>query len=140
MFVCSGNICRSPLAAVIAKEMLNTKNIPAAVISAGTLQINGEPAARNSQTIATERGLDLSHHRSQAISKGFVQICDYVVCMSPKHAEKVKMLSRDANIVRLWEYLDLEEIEDPVGKPIANFRECAEIIDNALKLWIDKTL
>ena len=137
MTVCSGNICRSPLAAVMIQEKLKAAQIPAVVISSGTLNINGQPAASHSQTIAIEHGLDLSHHRSQGISKGFVDVCNYVVCMSPKHADRVLQLSRGAAVVRLWEYLNLDEIKDPVGQSLEVFRECGNIIDEALDLWID---
>ncbi len=136
MTVCSGNICRSPLAAVMIKEKLKTEHIAAVIISSGTLNINGQPAASNSKAVAVERGLDLSHHRSQGISKGFVDVCDYIVCMSPKHAERVIELSPNATVIRLWEYVDQDEIKDPVGKPIEAFRTCGEIMDNALNLWI----
>ncbi len=138
MFVCSGNICRSPLAAVMADQKFDAKDIPKRIISSGTLNINGQPAAQNSQRIATEYNLDLSQHRSQGISKGFVQACDYIVCMSPKHAAHVLKLSQSANVVvRLWEYVKLDDIHDPVGKDVEEFRKCGAIINEALDAWIE---
>lgn len=140
IFVCSGNICRSPLAQVMAKAMLDERNIPAAVISAGTLNLQGRPAASNSVAVAEEVGLDLEGHRSQGVNAGLMRMADYLVVMAPRHERELTRLdpSLATSIVRLWEYVDedLEGIPDPVGKDIEAFRAMRERVEEGLRNWI----
>ncbi|MFP4597362.1 MAG: low molecular weight protein arginine phosphatase [Persicimonas sp.] len=141
VFVCSGNICRSPLAEALAKTMLAERGTPAAVISAGTLGLQGRPAAANSVAVGAEIGLDLDSHRSQGVSVPLLRMADHIVVMAPRHENELvrKDPGLAKNIVRLWEYLDedLEGIPDPVGKDIEAFRVMRERVKEALERWLE---
>lgn len=140
VFVCSGNICRSPLAERMAKAMLEERGIPAVVISAGTLGLQGRSAAANSVTVAAEVGVDLEGHRSQGVSIPLMRMADKIVVMAPRH--ETELLSKDrglaGKIVRLWEYLDegLDHIPDPVGQDVETFRVMRDRVQEALERWI----
>ena len=142
VFVCSGNICRSPLAAGMAKAKLEAVGIPADVTSAGTLQINGQPAAPNAIFAGELIGIDITSHISQGISLQMVSIADYLVAMAPHHANGLAELdsSLEDKIVRLWTYGEhvdpLVEIADPVGQDLDAFVECRERLDVCLDSWI----
>ena len=144
ILVCSGNICRSPLAAVMTKRMAEERGASVAVISAGTLHLNGEPAAKHSITVATEYGLDLSSHRSQGLSLGFIDLADALVVMSPKHERYIveKAPAAAAKVVRLWEFSDrpLDEIADPVGQSIDAFRIAGRTIETCLNNWFESVI
>jgi protein-tyrosine phosphatase len=142
LFVCSGNICRSPMAALLARRQLERAGVPAVVISGGTLGIQGTPAASFAVQALQEVGLDLSDHRSQGVPLALARVADSIVVMSPEHAEA--LLERDPSlgprIVRLWEYADppgsLEEIADPVGLDLAAFVECRQRMEQCLARWL----
>jgi protein-tyrosine phosphatase len=140
VFVCSGNICRSPLAERMAKGMLAERGIPAVVISAGTLGLQGRPAAANSVAAAAEVGVDLEGHRSQGVSVPLMRMADRIVVMAPRHERE--LLAKDpalaSKIVRLWEYLDeeLDHIPDPVGQDIETFRVMRDRVQGALQKWL----
>lgn len=142
VFVCSGNICRSPLAAAIAQRMLDAAKIPAVTISAGTLGLSGHSAAAHTITTAAEIGLDLTSHRSQGVSLALMRMADHIVVMAPHHAQF--LLQGDPTlaprIVRLWEFArddgqPLDHIPDPVGKDLFTFRRARDLIQQGLESW-----
>jgi protein-tyrosine phosphatase len=140
VFVCSGNICRSPLAEAMARSLFAEAGIPAVLISQGTLGLQGRSAAANSITAASEIGVDLSGHRSQGVSLALMRIADRIVVMAPRHEDE--LLRADPalapKIVRLWEYVDedLDHIPDPVGKDLETFRAARDLIRRGLVAWI----
>ncbi|MEE2900841.1 MAG: hypothetical protein VYC39_00855 [Myxococcota bacterium] len=142
VFICSGNICRSPLAAGMATSMLKEENIPAVVISAGTLNINGQPAAPNAVEAGRLIGIDISTHRSQGISLPLMRMADALVVMAPKHETFLTKLdpNLDEKIVRMWEYGEhtesLFQIEDPVGQDLETFIECRKRLTKCLTAWV----
>jgi protein-tyrosine-phosphatase len=138
IFVCSGNICRSPLAAGIAKARLEEAGISAVIISAGTLQIVGKPAAANSVAAGEQVGIDISGHRSQGLTRPLIDRADYLVVMSPEHEDYIVRDSRAAasKVVRLWEWVGLDRIDDPIGRPLHAFTACRDTMTEAIEAWI----
>ncbi len=146
--VCSGNICRSPMAVAILRERLATADRPAMVISGGTLNIQGRRAADFARSAIKELGEDygrhIEEHRSQGISAAMLGMADYIVVMSPRHAAAVLKLAPHVarRIVALWEYApesagDLSHIPDPVGQGAEGFRASRNLIDACLTRWME---
>src|SRR5690554_4303541 len=144
VFVCSGNICRSPLAEGLARQLFAEAKIPAVVISAGTLGLNGRSAATHTVTTAAEIGVDLTRHRSQGVNIALMRMADRIVVMAPRHEDELLRSDRSLapKIVRIWEYAHasgepaLSHIPDPVGKDIETFRHARDLIQTALNAWI----
>ena len=101
LFVCSGNICRSPAAEALFLLHAQRKGLNHSAGSCGTLRISGEPAAPFSVRALEERGFDLSTHRSRAMSYFLLREADLIVCMEGHH--------RDAVLAELGGDLDLVE-------------------------------
>jgi protein-tyrosine phosphatase len=146
LFVCSGNICRSPMAAVIAEHLLAEAKIPALVLSAGTLGIQGMPASPHAVSAVGAIGLKLDGHRSQGVSQLLLRSADHVVVMAPHH--EAELLGRDPSLApkirRLWEYAEprgrLGEIADPVGLELEAFVACREDLEACLSAWVSRLL
>lgn len=69
LFVCLGNICRSPLAEGIAKQVANAKGLDIEIDSCGTGDWHvGEPPCDDSIRVANEHGLDISQQRARQIT------------------------------------------------------------------------
>jgi protein-tyrosine phosphatase len=86
LFVCTGNICRSPMAEGILKKLLydaRLEQISAA--SAGVCALPGNPASSLARRVAAENGVDLSKHRARPVSSDIMDQSDLVLAMEPSH-------------------------------------------------------
>ncbi|MFO7972887.1 MAG: hypothetical protein R6U40_14225, partial [Desulfobacterales bacterium] len=73
LFVCTGNICRSPFAHAFFKKMMDQKQLRGiAVESSGLLALPGNSATYMAQRVAEEFGVDLAEHKAKTISKELV--------------------------------------------------------------------
>ncbi len=142
IFICSGNICRSPLAEVLLRERIEKRSLDLETSSAGTLGIEDHAANPDAVTAAAEMALDLRDHRSRGISHELLEDAFAIVLMGPEHESAI--LSRhpgfEDSLVRLWEYCpagrDAGEIEDPLGRGLAEFRRIRDVIGEALDHWL----
>ncbi|MBU0740866.1 hypothetical protein KKG45_07670 [bacterium] len=88
LFICSGNTCRSPLAAVIAEARLGASGV--CCVSAGLDAVAGCPATAESCEQAAERGLDLYRHRSRAVDFLTLDDVDWVIGMTVDHLRRFR--------------------------------------------------
>ncbi len=88
LFVCTGNLCRSPMAAALARNVLAGRAEAVDVISAGLLR-GGEPATDEVVHLMKRRGLDLSTHRSRRVGDALAPAPDLIVGMARQHARVV---------------------------------------------------
>jgi protein-tyrosine-phosphatase len=148
LFVCSGNSCRSPLAEGLLRMKIPSRLQDEVVIkSAGTLGIEGSPAARYSVQIVQEMGGDISGHRSQGVTEALMAEADLVLAMAAEHLEYLrreypqyrenifllKRFARAADETGEHDDPDGDDIFDPLGSSIETYRACAEIIDAELE-------
>ncbi len=90
LFVCSGNTCRSPLAAAIFARVAEEEGLEVEVDSAGLEAVPGLPASEEAVAVAEEMGLDLSGHRSKGIWQVDPASFDLVVAMTMR--QKMRLL------------------------------------------------
>ena len=142
VFICSGNICRSPLAEVLLREQIEKGSLDLETSSAGTLGIEDHAANPDAVTAASEVALDLRNHRSRGISHEILEDAFALVIMGPEHESAILSRYPDLGeaVVRLWEYCpagrDAGEIEDPLGRGLAEFRRIRDVIREALDHWL----
>ena len=75
LFVCTGNTCRSPMAAALFNQMAAGSAYQAE--SAGLAAFTGDPASEASvRTMAYLGGIDLSSHRSRSLTPGLIDSAD----------------------------------------------------------------
>ncbi len=152
--ICSGNICRSPMALALLRHKLDDHNIPAVVISGGTLGIHGRRAATAARQVICESDPDdetgmaswIAEHRSQGLSPAMLRMADDLVVMAPRHEHYIEQIAPSLidRVVRLWQYaqvdIPLTKIPDPVGQDVEVFRRCRDLISECLDGWIDEKL
>lgn len=95
LVVCSGNICRSPMAAGLLAELLDRTEVACTVGSAGFLT-EDRPASDHGVALMQERGIDLAGHRSRRLTSELVADADLVLCMERAHVREVAVLHPDA--------------------------------------------
>ncbi len=139
-FVCTGNTCRSPLAAGLAKKLIAERMGCQAselhengvdVISAGLFAGPGSKATPEAIHAATAKSADISRHRSKKLTSELIKSCDLIFCMTKFHLEETKQLAGSSSplICMLDEQQD---IPDPIGGNINVYDETAEHIERAL--------
>ncbi len=82
--VCTGNICRSPMAELLLRDLLDARGVDARVRSAGTLAWSG-PATHEAVEVMDARGLDLGLHLAQALTADLIAAADLIVGMTRNH-------------------------------------------------------
>ncbi len=144
LVICSGNICRSPMALALAGRILAEREVPLDWLdSAGTLGIEGQPAATSSIEAVRELGLELRRHLSKGVSDTLVEEADVILAMAPEHVQEIRLRYPGAfeKTVRLWEYTDsvgrLDRIADPIGKPLEDYLKCRDDLVECLTNWAD---
>lgn len=138
LIVCSGNTCRSPLAAAMLKAKLGATPEVAKieVTSAGTGAMTGAPASEGSYLIALERGLDLSSHRASLLTQTQVGSADLILTMTEAQAARVAKLGGTTKVHTLpafARYPDLRrEVLDPFGQDVEGYREVGQHLEMLL--------
>jgi protein-tyrosine-phosphatase len=133
LLVCTGNICRSPLAEALLSQALRERGAPdVAVTSAGTGAWDGAPASEGAYLVGLERGLDLSGHRARLLTREVVEEADLVLTMARHHRERVHELGGEGRVFVLGEYAgrsaDDAEVSDPFGRDLDVYRQtCDEL-------------
>ena len=98
IFVCLGNICRSPLAEAIAKEEVKKKNLDIKIASAGTSSWHiGEAPCINSQKIALKYNLDISNYKGSQISQSQLKEFDLIIALDESNYKDLLRLGADKN-------------------------------------------
>src|SRR5512135_2122617 len=82
LFVCMGNICRSPVVEAVVRTRLHMAGLAVEVASAGTEDYHiGEPADRRAIASARARGYDVSAHRARQVSDADLRQFDHLLVM-----------------------------------------------------------
>ena len=134
-FVCTANICRSPIAEGLAPIIGRQYNLQFTARSGGTMGLIGKPPANNSIKTMKKIGIDISMQRSAGIKNEDLEWADYVLVMTPKHAQKLRnrFPSYDDKILILANFGGMMKLEDPVGKWIFAFHSCRKSIEKSLQ-------
>jgi protein-tyrosine-phosphatase len=118
LFVCTGNTCRSPMAAAIANALVTARGWShVAVRSAGTGAVEGAPASDGAVDVAREHDLDLSAHSSTPISDELIEWADVILAMSPSHLHTVRELGGADKTYLITDFLEGDVVGTPVADP-----------------------
>ncbi|HEX6263612.1 MAG TPA: low molecular weight phosphatase family protein [Actinomycetota bacterium] len=121
LFVCTGNICRSPLAEAFLLE--RARGLPEGLLSvrsAGTWGREGHPAMPETIAIGVEHGLDVGDHAASPLTTDLIEGHDLLVGMARDHvAEIARMVPDSASRAFTLKELAhlLSSLEEPLPKP-----------------------
>jgi glycine hydroxymethyltransferase len=138
LFVCTGNICRSPIAEGLFRRLLgNRKDIE--VASAGVHAVRGQPPSLYAVQVCEEEGVDISGLRSQPLTAALIDQATHIFAMTGAHLETIQMLfpggAEKSFLLREFEEPDTtvwRDVPDPIGLGRDVYEVCACTIKNAL--------
>ena len=134
LFVCTGNTCRSPMAEVIASDMVRGDDIH--ISSAGIAAWDGSPASPESIECVRNLGLSLEGFRSRAFTQTLADISDLILTMTRAHKEYIlkNFADTDGKTFTLGEYAgEPFTISDPFGLGYKAYERCAAEITRLVK-------
>lgn len=130
LFVCTGNICRSPMAEAIFNQMRAQRGLPPAAESAGLMAVNGDRASPHAVKALAEVGIDLRRHRARPLTRALLEEFDEVFVMTASHRESIeRVLPQYLSKVRVLG----SGIEDPYGQSLPVYRKCRDELLAALR-------
>lgn len=140
LFVCLGNICRSPLAEGIAKNYIKEKNLNLVIESAGTGHWHiGEKPCDNSIKVALLNGVDISKQKAQQVKKSDFKNFDLIVGLDDSNISNLKNLGCK-NPIKLGDFgFNGECVPDPYFfDGFEGFDKVFEMIDICVRNLIDE--
>ena len=139
LVVCTGNICRSPMAEGLLRHMLPATMWPGLrVHSAGTHGLDGEPAAPFAVQTAAAMGIDITGHRACSLNPEMVRQADLILVMEPFHREIINRVLPPADADRVRLLADFENprqsdtIDDPYNRSRKVYAACLRRIQRCL--------
>ena len=128
LFVCTANVCRSPMAEAICNALAEKKGLPWQAESAGVAALEWEDMTPNARAALEEVGIYPEGHRARQVSEAMLEEAEIVLVMSPGHVRALRRHSGSLSdeVYTLPEYAtgvySEEGIPDPYGYTMATFR------------------
>ena len=146
LFVCLGNICRSPTAEGVFRALVTQRGLSdqIEIDSAGTSgwHENEAPDPR-SQEEALRHGVDLSGQRSRAVVPGDFQRFDYICAMDSPNLKELRRMCPKGQEKRLYRFTDfapelkVQEVPDPYYGGDRGFERVYNIVEACAKGLLD---
>jgi glycine hydroxymethyltransferase len=138
LFVCTGNICRSPIAEGLFRRLIgNRKDIE--VASAGVHAVRGQPPSLYAVQVCEADGVNIGDLRSQPLTGGLIDRATHIFAMTGAHLEAIQMLfpqgADKSFLLREFEQPGTtvwRDVPDPIGMGREVYEDCARTIKNAL--------
>ncbi|WP_322201593.1 low molecular weight protein arginine phosphatase [Acutalibacter intestini] len=129
LFICTGNTCRSPMAAGLFQQMLEREGAGSLVAcaSAGIAAVEGQPASENAILACREAGVDLSAHRARRLAAEDLSRWDLFFTMSQTHGYILEQAGAPAQSI----YAP-GQIADPFGQGLEEYRRCRDHLKEEL--------
>jgi protein-tyrosine phosphatase len=142
LFVCTGNICRSPMAVGVFRTLVRRAGLGDAfhIDSAGTYDGHaGQPASLLARETARLHGYDIDDHRSRLLVNEDLVNFDLPLAMDRTHLAAMRWMAprdrqdRPTMLMKFAPQLGVTEVPDPFGGPARGYEEAINLIEAACK-------
>ena len=120
LFVCHGNICRSPMAEFIMKELVESKGLAEQfyIESAATsLEEIGNPVYPPAKRVLEKRGINCSSKRARRVTKADGEKFDYIICMDSYNVSNISRILSENDFSKVSKLLDFTDNPRDVADP-----------------------
>lgn len=141
VMVCTGNICRSPMAEALMRDALSERGRDdIEVCSAGVFAYDGDAASYEAIEVMDGYGLDITKHRSQPMTIALAKDA-LILGMTVSHKRSVSQLAPGARVYTLGEYANTNrDVADPYGRGLSVYSQTAREIKEAVELAADRII
>jgi low molecular weight protein-tyrosine phosphatase len=146
LFVCTGNICRSPTAEAVFRKLAADAGMSESVVadSAGTHGYHvGDPPDPRAQGAAAERGYDLSGLRARRVDRADLRSFDLIVAMDRGHLTALSRLAEPATAHKLKLMMSFssafeeKDVPDPYYGGTQDFEQVLDMLEDAARGLLD---
>jgi len=136
LFVCTGNICRSPMAERLFRARMAAESRWIA-LSAGTAAVSGWPASEEAVEALREKKIDSSNHRSRPVTRSLIEQSDLIITMTERHRQEIirfdpSAVDRTHLMTSFGSFRVNEDIPDPIGQSLDVYRHTRDVLDGAI--------
>jgi protein-tyrosine phosphatase len=138
LFVCTGNICRSPMAEGVFRKMVKQAGLADRfeIDSAGTFEGHvGQPPSLLARETATRRGYDISDLRARLLTNADLEHFDHPLAMDRSHLAAMRwmaprgMMERPQMFLKYAPEFGVVEVPDPYGGPARGYEQALDLIE-----------
>ena len=147
LFVCTGNICRSPTAEGVLRAKARERGLQGQlhVASAGTHDYHvGEAPDPRTLKHASQRGYDFSKQRARQVAARDFHEFDYILAMDRSHLRQLKALAPGDGRAKVGMFLEVssawkgEDVPDPYYGGPDGFEHVLDMVEEAAEAWLDR--
>lgn len=145
MFVCTGNLCRSPMAAGLLRQRLAKEGLTerVEVTSSGIWAVDDHPASANAIAVMADWGVDITDHIARTIRATDVAEADLILVMSQEHEQMIRNTwpQYSWKVHRLSEMIGKRKnVRDPYGGSVEEYRTCADTLAEYIEQGFERIL
>ena len=136
LFVCTANICRSPMAMGLMKQKVGLDNKNWKIESAGVWTQDGIPVSDYAAVVLRKRGIEIKDHKSQQVILELVSAFNLILTMEYRHKEAIRIAfpSLASRIYLISEMVNENfEISDPIGLRLQDYDETASELEQIIE-------